>query len=323
MQMRALPFEVANAPKPLPVAAAPAAVVQTAVPAAALAPRSLVTVAAATPLPERKAEALSPALNMAMRMQENRGNLAQAWVKASQQQQAFAGEDADEDDEESEATTSRDRRIAELEAELRAARSSKTVAVAAAPLAAAVAAAQLATSNLLSAAPLAKPVNAEEVPVAMSATTEQAIKETDRDVLMQYQNSSSWLQESALAAERFSAKATAEAFSREAEQVLERQTKDESDAVEFEKLAETLRANASALVRTVKEQTQKAAHDAIQSVTQASLVEVIRMEREAAEAEADARDRRNKATQTMNQAMTAQATLSDNVRRLRLKRHPA
>lgn len=109
----------------------------------------------------------------------------------------------------------------------------------------------------------------------------------------------------------------AQVFAHEAEEVLAQRSKDEEGAKALEKLAASLRSNATKLVQEAPTKVERAAMDAADSAAKRTLGQAKTLEAQAKKAEEEAAEERNAALSAMNSAMKAQNDMTSLVRRLR------
>jgi len=108
----------------------------------------------------------------------------------------------------------------------------------------------------------------------------------------------------------------AEVFSREAAKSLTKQDEDVQKAASLEEAARALRGQAAEIRRTAAMQTEKAAADAATDVFQKAEGQVRQLEKETAEAAAQASKQRTLAKQAMESAVAAQAAMAASVHQL-------
>lgn len=109
----------------------------------------------------------------------------------------------------------------------------------------------------------------------------------------------------------------AQVFAHEAEEVLAQRSKDEEGAKALEKLAASLRVNATKLVQEAPAKVEQAAMDAADSAAKRTLGQAKTLEAQAKKAEEEAAEERTAALSAMNSAMQAQNDMTSLVRRLR------
>lgn len=109
----------------------------------------------------------------------------------------------------------------------------------------------------------------------------------------------------------------AQVFAHEAEEVLAQRSKDEEGAKALEKLAASLRLNATKLVQEAPAKVEQAAMDAADSAAKRTLGQAKILEAQAKKAEEEAAEERNAALSAMSSAMKAQNDMTSLVRRLR------
>eukprot|EP00928_Gymnodinium_smaydae_P089335 TRINITY_DN73319_c0_g1_i1.p1 TRINITY_DN73319_c0_g1~~TRINITY_DN73319_c0_g1_i1.p1 ORF type:complete len:335 (-),score=82.38 TRINITY_DN73319_c0_g1_i1:55-960(-) len=158
----------------------------------------------------------------------------------------------------------------------------------------------------------------EAVPLAIADHHQKVLQEVARPPAAAGTLSATSLLESAVGgAERFAAKASAEAFTRRAEQLMQRREADEAKAAELENLARTLRQNATALLGSAVTESQRATREAAEGVVAVAMGKVRDLEREAGRADSDAQKELKLAEEAASRAARAQAELSESVHRLR------
>jgi len=109
----------------------------------------------------------------------------------------------------------------------------------------------------------------------------------------------------------------AQVFAHEAEKMLAQRSKDEEGAEALEKLAVSLRKNATQLVQNAPSKVELAAIDVADSVAKRTLGQVKALEAQATQAEEEAAVERSEALSAMSSAMKAQSDMTSLVRRLR------
>lgn len=109
----------------------------------------------------------------------------------------------------------------------------------------------------------------------------------------------------------------AQVFAHRAEEVLAQRGKDEEGAEALEKLAASLRQNATHLVEKAPSDAEQAAVAAADSAAKRTLGQAKALEAQATKAEAEAAEERDGALSAMNSAIKAQSDMTSLVRRLR------
>lgn len=109
----------------------------------------------------------------------------------------------------------------------------------------------------------------------------------------------------------------AQVFAHKAEEVLTQRSKDEEGAKALEKLAASLRLNATHLVQKAPADAEQAAVDAADSAAKRTLGQAKALEAQATKAAAEAATERDEALAAMSSAMKAQNDMTSLVRHLR------